>query len=73
MWLASRVALQVTCGSLVKLQHHNTKANLHSHEIAYGSGSGQQSVTGYFGGEDANDYWTVHGSEVRGRQVCISD
>lgn len=54
----------VTCGSVVKLQHANTGVNLHSHEISYGSGSGQQSVTGYTGGDDANDYWAVRGSEV---------
>lgn len=55
---------QVTCGSVVKLQHANTGVNLHSHEISYGSGSGQQSVTGYTGGDDANDYWAVRGIEV---------
>ena len=49
----------------MKLQHANTGVNLHSHEISYGSGSGQQSVTGYTGGDDANDYWAVRGSEVR--------
>ena len=38
--------LQVTFGSLIKLVHEGSKAKLHSHEIAYGSGSGQQSVTG---------------------------
>ena len=27
--------------------------------VAYGSGSGQQSVTGYPDGEDSNSYWTV--------------
>lgn len=55
---------QVTCGSVIKLQHANTGVNLHSHEISYGSGSGQQSVTGYTGGDDANDYWAVRGVEV---------
>ena len=56
--------LQVTCGSVIKLQHSNTGVNLHSHEISYGSGSGQQSVTGFTGGDDANDYWSVRGIEV---------
>ena len=55
---------QVTCGSVIKLQHANTGVHLHSHEISYGSGSGQQSVTGYTGGDDANDYWAVRGVEV---------
>lgn len=56
--------VQVTCGSVIKLQHANTGVNLHSHEISYGSGSGQQSVTGYTGGDDANDYWAVRGVQV---------
>ena len=60
----SVVCVQVTCGSVIKLQHANTGVNLHSHEISYGSGSGQQSVTGYTGGDDANDYWAVKGIEV---------
>jgi len=50
----------VTMGSVVKLankQHH--KARLHSHEVKYGSGSGQQSVTGMKKMEDANSYWQV--------------
>ncbi|KAL1767278.1 stromal cell-derived factor 2 [Sigmodon hispidus] len=36
----------ITCGSVVKLlnSHHNVW--LHSHDVHYGSGSGQQSVTG---------------------------
>eukprot|EP00891_Asterochloris_glomerata_P002996 jgi/Astpho2/2996/e_gw1.00051.185.1_t len=45
--------LQVTFGSLIKLVHEGSKAKLHSHEIAYGSGSGQQSDN------DANDYWAI--------------
>jgi hypothetical protein len=42
------LCLQVTCDSLVKMRNSNSKLNiyLHSHEVAYGSGSGQQSVTG---------------------------
>jgi dolichyl-phosphate-mannose--protein O-mannosyl transferase len=34
---------------------------LHSHEIPYGSGSGQQSVTGYPENDDTNSYFTVLG------------
>ena len=63
---------QVTCGSVIKLQHANTGVNLHSHEISYGSGSGQQSVTGYTGGDDANDYWAVRGVEVSRPYDCTS-
>ena len=46
------------------MQHVNTNVNLHSHEISYGSGSGQQSVTGFTGGDDANDYWAIKAAAV---------
>ena len=55
---------QVTCGSTVKVQHTATGHLLHSHDITYGSGSGQQSITGFPGGDDANSYWIVRGPEV---------
>ncbi|ETP28386.1 hypothetical protein F442_22319 [Phytophthora nicotianae P10297] len=35
----------VTCGSSVKLVHGPSRYRMHSHEIQYGSGSGQQSAT----------------------------
>lgn len=35
----------MTYGSAVKLQHVESKYFLHSHQINWGSGSGQQSVT----------------------------
>lgn len=37
----------LTYGSVVKLQHVDSKYFLHSHQINWGSGSGQQSVTGH--------------------------
>ena len=37
----------VSCGSVVKLKHKESGHHLHSHQIAWGSGSGQQSVTGH--------------------------
>lgn len=49
----------VTYGSVIKLQHERTKARLHSHDVPYGSGSGQQSVTAFPSVEDANSYWRV--------------
>lgn len=50
----------VTYGSAIKLQHDKLKVRLHSHEVSYGSGSGQQSVTGFTGQpDDANDIWIV--------------
>ncbi|VAI83853.1 stromal cell-derived factor 2-like protein [Triticum dicoccoides] len=51
--------LQVTYGSTVKLMHEKTKVRLHSHDVAYGSGSGQQSVTGFPEIDDSNSYWIV--------------
>ena len=35
----------ITYGSVIKLQHTESKYYLHSHQINWGSGSGQQSVT----------------------------
>ncbi|GJN03627.1 hypothetical protein PR202_ga21093 [Eleusine coracana subsp. coracana] len=48
---------EVTYGSVVKLMHEKTKHRLHSHDVPYGSGSGQQSVTGFPEGDDSNSYW----------------
>lgn len=49
----------VTCGSTLKLMNVDYKVRLHSHDIKYGSGSGQQSVTGTSAKEDGNSYWLV--------------
>ena len=35
------------------------KVRLHSHDIKYGTGSGQQSVTAVEAKEDGNSYWLV--------------
>lgn len=51
----------VTCGSSFKLQNVQHKVRLHSHEVKYGSGSGQQSVTGVDNKEDVNSHWTLKG------------
>lgn len=51
----------VTCGSVIKLANGNYHVRLHSHDVKYGSGSGQQSVTGTETGEDVNSYWAVKG------------
>jgi dolichyl-phosphate-mannose--protein O-mannosyl transferase len=56
---------RVTCGSAVKLQHVATNYRLHSHEVNYGSGSGQQSITGFQAADDPNSLFLVlapHGS-----------
>jgi len=54
---------QVTCGSVVKLMNQNHKIRLHSHDVKYGSGSGQQSVTGTTQQEDVNSHWLLKGPE----------
>lgn len=66
---------QVTCGSLIKLMNVNAGVRLHSHKIKYGSGSGQQSVTGTDKQEDINSYWQIRSSEaakpcVRGTPIA---
>lgn len=49
----------VSCGSVLKLFNVDYKIRLHSHDVKYGSGSGQQSVTGITISEDLNSHWTV--------------
>ncbi|XP_044752834.1 stromal cell-derived factor 2 isoform X2 [Coccinella septempunctata] len=49
----------VTCGSVIKLLNTDHRVRLHSHDIKYGSGSGQQSVTGTEVQEDVNSHWVV--------------
>lgn len=50
---------KVTYGSALKLLHVPSKFRLHSHQIQWGSGSGQQSVTGFQGSSDPNSLWQV--------------
>ncbi|VDO97662.1 unnamed protein product [Soboliphyme baturini] len=52
----------VTCGSVLKLINSKHRTRLHSHDIKYGSGSGQQSVTGITEPDDANSYWAIKGT-----------
>lgn len=56
---AAPEGVEVTYGSVIKLMHEKTKFRLHSHEVPYGSGSGQQSVTGFPDVDDSNSYWIV--------------
>jgi len=51
----------VTCGSVIKLRNIASGYRLHSHQVTYGTGSGQQSVTGFPGSDDNNSYWVVKG------------
>ncbi|GAB4854680.1 Stromal cell-derived factor 2-like protein [Ancistrocladus abbreviatus] len=56
---AASDGVEVTYGTVLKLMHEKTKFRLHSHEVPYGSGSGQQSVTGFPDVDDSNSYWVV--------------
>jgi len=56
---ASSEGVEITYGAVLKLMHEKTKFRLHSHDVPYGSGSGQQSVTGFPNVDDANSYWIV--------------
>ncbi|KAH8042418.1 hypothetical protein HPB51_023257 [Rhipicephalus microplus] len=51
----------VTCGSLVKLLNRRWDVRLHSHEVRYSGGSGQQSVTATEKPDDINSHWVVKG------------
>lgn len=49
----------VTFMSVIKLQSAGSDIRLHSHDIKYGSGSGQQSVTGVGNFDDVNSHWQI--------------
>merc|ERR1711974_446626 len=51
----------VTCGSVIKLANSATNYRLHSREVNYGTGSGQQSVTGFPTADDGNSLWRIIG------------
>ncbi|XP_071550076.1 stromal cell-derived factor 2-like [Panulirus ornatus] len=61
MCVCGRGTQHVTCGSVVKLYNAYYKVRLHSHDVKYGSGSGQQSVTGTPQQEDHNSNWLIKG------------
>ncbi|XP_018397224.1 PREDICTED: stromal cell-derived factor 2-like isoform X1 [Cyphomyrmex costatus] len=67
----------VTCGSILKLMNVDYNVRLHSHEVKYGSGSGQQSVTGTNAKEDGNSYWLIKAESgkqcMRGRPIRCGD
>ncbi|KAM7539989.1 hypothetical protein Aperf_G00000046863 [Anoplocephala perfoliata] len=50
----------VTYGSVIKLINTDYNVRLHSHDIGYGSGSGQQSVTGIKDVAQKGSYWKVN-------------
>lgn len=60
----------VTCGSIIKLKHRAMNCRLHSHQVTYGSGSGQQSVTCFPGTGDSNSYWVVKAAQGQPESSC---
>ncbi|KAL0281274.1 UNVERIFIED_CONTAM: hypothetical protein PYX00_002311 [Menopon gallinae] len=67
----------VTCGSVLKLMNLGYRVRLHSHGVKYGTGSGQQSVTGIDITEDVNSHWVIKGETgkhcVRGEAIKCGD
>ncbi|XP_003747610.1 stromal cell-derived factor 2 [Galendromus occidentalis] len=53
----------VTCTSIVKLENQNYMVRLHSHDVKYGTGSRQQSITGTHEKDDHNSYWVIKGTK----------
>uniref|UniRef100_A0A023EJX9 Putative mannosyltransferase n=1 Tax=Aedes albopictus TaxID=7160 RepID=A0A023EJX9_AEDAL len=49
----------VTCGTVLKLLNTDYRVRLHSHDVKYGTGSGQQSVTATEVQEDVNSHWAI--------------
>lgn len=49
----------LTFGTVLKLEHIQSGHRLHSHELPYAGGSGQQSVTGQPLHGDSNSFWFV--------------
>lgn len=60
--ILSKGVKEITCGSVFKLENTAYYVRLHSHDIKYGSGSGQQSVTGVETKDDVNSHWLVKGT-----------
>ncbi|KAI6202464.1 hypothetical protein M3Y96_00951800 [Aphelenchoides besseyi] len=52
----------ITCASVIKLSNYQDRSRLHSHDVKYGSGSQQQSVTGTNNFDDVNSHWQILGA-----------
>lgn len=60
----------ITCGSALRIQNVMTKFHLHSHKLTWGTGSGQQSVTGMQNSDDHNSLWYI--KEDTNTNACIT-
>ncbi|KAI8111503.1 hypothetical protein M9435_004003 [Picochlorum sp. BPE23] len=58
----------VTCGSIVKLKNEKTGHVLHSIDVNYGTGSGQQAVIGSTASDSADSMWIVRSGSADCRQ-----
>lgn len=58
----------MTCASVIKLMNIDYNSRLHSHDVKYGTGSGQQSVTGIEVKDDNNSYWLI---KAESGKTCI--
>lgn len=57
----------VTCGSVIKIRNTDYNVRLHSHDVKYGKGSTQQSVTAIEQMEDVNSHWII---KAPTRKLC---
>ena len=69
-YAAAQDAQTVTCGSTIKLVHDASKFHLHSHPVAWGSGSGQQSITATERQDDRNSLWIIKEEMPYGSKTC---
>lgn len=60
----------LTWTTTARFKHYESGFYLHSHELAYGTGSGQQSVTALEADNDAGSLWTV--KEADGEPLCLT-
>lgn len=64
VYFAGSRAEFVTCGTILKLMNTELRLRLHSHDVKYGSGSGQQSVTAVDLSDDHNSHWLVKATQA---------
>lgn len=58
--------VQVTCGSMIKLESPVTKHRLHSFDVNYGTGSGQQAVVGSSEHNSGQSMWLIRSGRAEG-------
>lgn len=61
----------ITCASVIKISNAQDKSRLHSHDVKYGSGSQQQSVTGTNNLDDVNSHWQLLGGKFFLKRIWV--